>query len=370
MSNEAIDLELLRNLSEADGIGGREREVSRIVHSYAQPYVDNIYYDNLGSIILKQNGINKNGPKVMLSAHMDEVGFEVRQITEQGFLKLLPIGGWWGHVMPAQEMTVTTNDNKKYIGVIGSRAPHGLSDEVKNKVMKPMSMFLDMGVDNKFEIEQMGIEIGNMITPNIKVRQMNNPNYLLGKAWDDRFSLGAELEVMKRTSVMDHEATLYFTGSTQEEVGIRGARSAVHKIKPDLAIAMDVTTAQDTPLDDRNVDNLGKGVVLAVLDSLTIANKGLLYRMKRLATEQKLDIRYDFMTVGGTDACNIHKAMDGIPTMTVSMPTRYMHSPRLMVNLDDYKQTITLLTEFCKTLSEKDVSLFKETTREALVDKY
>lgn len=370
MVEETIDIDLLRRLSEADGIGGREREVSRLVHDYAQSYVDEISYDNLGSIILKQNGTVNEGPKVMLSAHMDEVGFVVRQITPEGYLKLLPVGGWWGHVMPAQEMTVTTATGQKYIGIVGSRAPHGLPDEVKNKVMTPMTMFLDMGVADRQAIEALGIRIGDMITPYIPFRQMNDPNFLAGKAWDDRFSLGAELEVMKRTAQKPHEATLFFTGSTQEEVGIRGARTAVHQIQPDLAIALDVTTAKDTPLDNESSNRLGGGVVLAVLDSLTMANKGLLYRMERLVADLKLDVRYDFMTVGGTDACNIHKAMDGVVTMTISMPTRYMHSPRLMVHQDDYKQTIQLLTSFCQSLSKADVALFKEATRQALEKTY
>lgn len=370
MSNTSIDIDLLRRLSEADGIGGCEREVSRIVHEYAKSYVDEISYDNLGSIILKQTGQITDGPKVMFSAHMDEVGFMVRQITESGFLKLLPVGGWWGHVMPAQEMTVTTATGKKYIGIVGSRAPHGLPADIKNKVMEPMTMFLDMGVNSSADIKRMGINIGDMITPYVKFRQMNDPDYLSGKAWDDRFSLAAELEIMKRTSKIPHDATIFYTGSTQEEVGIRGARTAVHTIKPDLAIAMDVTTAKDTPLDDCNSNKLGGGTVLAVLDSLTIANKGLLYRMERIVEQLSLDVRFDFMTVGGTDACNIHKAMDGVVTMTVSMPTRYMHSPRLMVNLNDYRQTITLLTEFCRTLTREDIDLFKRATRQALASKY
>lgn len=357
-----IDIALLKQLSEADGIGGCEREVSRLVKDYARPYVDSIEYDNLGSIILKQPG-NVDGPKIMLSAHMDEVGFMVRKITDDGYLKLLPVGGWWGHVMPAQEMVVTTQSGSKFVGIVGSRAPHGLPDAIKNKVMAPQDLFLDMGVSCKEDIENLGIMIGDMITPNVKFRQMNHPDFWSGKAMDDRFCLAAELEVMKRTAQIEHESTLYFTGSTQEEVGIRGARTAVHTIKPDLAIALDVTTAKDTPLDNQNINRLGGGVTLAKLDALTIANQGIFKRMQQIVDKLHLNVRYDFMTVGGTDACNIHKAMDGILTMTVSMPTRYMHSPRLMVNRQDYLQTIALLTEFCTTITKADIDNFKASMR-------
>lgn len=132
-----------------------------------------------------------------------------------------------------------------------------------------------------------------------------------------------------------------------------------HTIKPDLATALDVTTAKDNPLEGDKENVLGGGIILSVLDSLTIANKGLLQHMEKIAQKLELNIRFDFMTVGGTDACNIHKAMDGVVTMTISMPTRYMHSPRLMVNLEDYRQTIALLTEFILTLTKKDIESFK-----------
>lgn len=356
-SNE-IDLHLLKSLSEADGIGGMEREVSRIVAAYAKPYVDEISYDNLGSVILKKKG-NGKGPKIMLSTHMDEVGFMVRSITTEGYINLLPVGGWWGHVMPAQEMTLTTSSGKKIIGIVGSRAPHGLSIEVKEKVMTPMELYLDLGVSGIQEVKKLGVEIGDMITPNVRFRELNDSNYLMGKAWDDRCCVGVALEVIKNLSRLSHECDIYMAATTQEEVGIRGARTAVHTIKPDIAIALDVTTAMDTPFDSDGL-RLGEGVVLSVLDSLTIANNGLLNKMEEISKELGLNIRYDFMTVGGTDACNIHKMLDGVVSMTLSLPTRYMHSPRLIIHKEDYRQTIQLVTEFCKRLTWEMVEEFKK----------
>ncbi|MFQ7233589.1 MAG: M42 family metallopeptidase [Enterococcus hulanensis] len=360
MSNfNEIDLDLLKRLSEADGIGGMEREVSRIVTSYGKDYSDDIQYDNLGSVILKSSGKNKtNGPKIMLSSHMDEVGFMVRSITAEGYVNLLPVGGWWGHVMPAQEMTITTNDAEKIIGVVGSRAPHGLASEVKEKVIQPMDLYLDLGVTSKQAVEQLGVSIGDMITPNVPFREMNDSNYLMGKAWDDRCCVGVGLEVLKNLSESDHEADIYFAATTQEEVGIRGARTAVHTIKPDVAIALDVTTATDTPFDNKGM-KLGDGVVLSVLDSLTIGNSGLVQMMEEIVKDLLLDVRYDFMTVGGTDACNIHKMMEGVVSMTLSLPTRYMHSPRLIIHKEDYIQTIKLVTEFCRRLNWEKLNQLK-----------
>lgn len=354
-----IDLDLLKRLSEADGIGGMEREVSRIVTSYGKDYSDDIQYDNLGSVILKSSGENKtNGPKIMLSSHMDEVGFMVRSITAEGYVNLLPVGGWWGHVMPAQEMTITTINAEKIIGVVGSRAPHGLASKVKEKVIQPMDLYLDLGVTSKQAVEQLGVSIGDMITPNVSFREMNDSNYLMGKAWDDRCCVGVGLEVLKNLSESDHEADIYFAATTQEEVGIRGARTAVHTIKPDVAIALDVTTATDTPFDNKGM-RLGDGVVLSVLDSLTIGNSGLVQMMEEIVNDLSLDVRYDFMTVGGTDACNIHKMMEGVVSMTLSLPTRYMHSPRLIIHKEDYIQTIKLVTEFCRRLNWEKLNQLK-----------
>lgn len=343
-----VDIHLLKLLSEADGIGGMEREVSRIVTSYGKDYADETQYDNLGSVILEASG-KENAPKVMLSSHMDEVGFMVRSITEEGYINLLPVGGWWGHVMPAQEMTITTEKGDKYIGIVGSRAPHGLPSEVKEKVIPPRDLYLDLGVESRDVVEKLGIQIGDMITPYVKFREMNDPNFLMGKAWDDRCCVGVGLEVLKNLKKDFHDANVYFAATVQEEVGIRGARTAVHTIKPDIAIALDVTTATDTPFDNDGMD-LGGGVVLSILDSLTIGNSGLVQLMEEIVQDLNLDVRYDFMTVGGTDACNIHKMLDGVIAMTLSIPTRYMHSPRLLIHRKDYEQTIQLLTELCRRI--------------------
>lgn len=142
-------------------------------------------------------------------------------------------------------------------------------------------------------------------------------------------------------------------------LGALGPRTAVHTIKPDVAIALDVTTATDTPFDKKGM-NLGDGVVLSVLDSLTIGNNGLVQLMEEIVEDLSLDVRYDFMTVGGTDACNIHKMMDGVVSMTLSIPTRYMHSPRLIIHKEDYIQTIKLVTEFCRRLNWETLGKLKE----------
>lgn len=353
-----LDIDLLKKLSEADGISGHEKEVYQLVKKMGLEYADDSFQDSLGSLILLKKG-EKQAPKIMLSSHMDEVGFMVRRITKEGYLLLLPVGGWWGHVLPGQEMTITTVKGKKYIGVVGSRAPHGLSKSEKEKVIDPTDLYIDLGVADKVFVEKMGIQIGDMITPYVKCHTMNDSQYIVGKAWDDRVCVGVGLEVLKHLSTRPSLNNVYFAATVQEEVGIRGARTATHLIQPDIAIALDVTTAKDTPLDNGGI-SLGSGCILSVLDSLTLANRGLLHYMKQLAAKEQLTVTCDFMVDGGTDACNIHKAMEGVITMTLSIPTRYMHSSRLIIHQEDYRQTIQLLTSFCQQLTWEDVKQFKK----------
>lgn len=225
---ENIDLQMLKDLSEADGISGCEKEVSRVVKKYFNNYADEISYDNLGSIIGLKKG-KENGPKIMIAGHMDEVGFIVRDIDDKGYIKLLPVGGWWGHVLPSQEMVITTSYGDKIHGIIGSRAPHGMTKSEKEKVIEPVDLFLDLGIELKEEAESLGIQIGDMITPSVNFQVMNNPDYLMGKAWDDRIGVAVAIEVLKELQGVKHDANIYAVGTVQEEVGLRGL-GLLHKL--------------------------------------------------------------------------------------------------------------------------------------------
>lgn len=344
-----VDLNMLKELSEANGISGCEKEVSRVTKKYFEKYSDEIIYDNLGSIIGLKKG-SENGPKIMIAGHMDEVGFVVRGIDKNGFIKILPVGGWWGHVLPSQGMIITTKNGEKIKGIVGSKAPHGMPKEEKDKVINPIDLFIDLGVSSKEEVEELGIKIGDMITPDTKFEVMNNPNYLLGKAFDDRIGVAVAIDVLKELSNVEHDANIYAVGTVQEEVGIRGARTATHVVKPDIAFALDVTTAKDTPMEKGDL-KLGCGVILSILDASTIANKNLLKHMEDICKKKELDINYDFMVVGGTDAGNIHKSLDGVISMTLSIPTRYMHSHSLLIHRKDYVQTVKAIAEFCKRVN-------------------
>lgn len=353
-----INLEMLKEFSEAHGISGCEREVSRVMKRWMSPYADEIVYDNMGSIVGLQKGA-PDGVKLMIAGHMDEVGFLVREIDKNGFIRMLPVGGWWGHVLPGHTLAVTTREGKRFQGVVGSSAPHGLSKEVKEKVIKPADLFLDMGVDNREEIEELGIRIGDMITPDTQFTVMNNPNYLMGKAWDDRLCAAMVVDVMRLLREKPHSCNLYGVGTVQEEVGLRGARTAANMLHPDVAIALDVTTSMDTPM-DQGSNGLGKGVILSVMDAGIIGSKTMLKELEGICRDLGLGVNYDMMTVGGTDADNIHKAHDGVVTLTLSIPTRYMHSHRLIVHRRDYWETVQLMAEFARRLDRGLLEKLKE----------
>jgi len=340
-----VDLKMMEAFTSADGISGCEKEASRVMRTYVEPVSDSITYDNLGSLIALQKG-KGDGPRVMLAGHIDEIGFVVRMIEDKGFLRLAPIGGWWGHVLLSHPVIITTREGKKYTGIIGSRPPHGLPAEVRSKVMEVKDLFVDLGVKDKNEVDLLGIKPGDMVTPKSDFMVMNNPNFLAAKAWDNRVGALIATEVLMNLRNKPHVADLYAVGTAQEEVGLRGAKTAAYVVKPDIAIALDVTLGNDIPQAEPG-SKLGVGITLGIQDSSVLGHRGLLNLMESIANELKLDVQYDLLLAGGTDSGEMHKAYEGVINMTISIPSRYIHSHRALIHRKDYVDTVTLLTEFC-----------------------
>lgn len=356
-------LELLKRISEVNGVSGHEKQVAKLVINELKDHVSKIEGDNLGSVIAIKDG-EKDQPVVMLSAHMDEVGFLVHRIEESGFIRLHPVGGWWGHVLLAQVMTVTTREGKEFIGVIGAQPPHGMSPEDRRKVLEIKDMYLDLGVGSKKEVEALGIQVGNMITPKTDFRVLNDGKTLLGKAWDDRICVAVGIETMKALKNIKTPSTIALAATVQEEVGLRGARTASYHIKPDIAIALDVTMSYDLPGSPSNPTKLGTSFALSLMDGSVIAHKGLFDFVESVAKETNFPYTYDLLTAGGTDSGEIHKQYDGVVTMTISLPCRYFHSHVSLVNYDDYQNLVrflaVLLTKFDKNvLADLKASKFR-----------
>lgn len=359
--NEQERLKFLKEMTEVSGISGHEKEVSRLFKKYVESYASEITYDNLGSIIAKQSGWTDD-VKVMLAGHIDEIGFLVSKIENDGYLRITPIGGWWVHTMLAQRVQVITREGKKLLGVIGSIPPHGLSPEARSKVLDIKQVHVDLGVEDQEEVEKLGVRIGDPVVPVSEFTLMNNPKFMLAKAWDNRIGAAVTIEVMRNLADTNHPNTLYSCGTVQEEVGLRGAKTAAYAVKPDVAIAIDVTLANDVPGSSGDA-NLGKGVAISLKDSSVIGHRGLIAWLEELCKREKIPFVYDMLTAGGSDSGEIHKTNDGVINCTLSIPARYIHGHNAIIHMDDYLATIKLLTVMISELDSAKLKELRESNR-------
>jgi len=357
-----VDIQMLKDITLAKGISGYEAGCSRVMKSYMDGHVDAIDYDNLGSIYGVQKGCEENAPKVAIFGHMDEIGFYVKEIEDSGYIRVQPAGGFWSHVLLDQEVVLTTRSGKEIYGILGFVPAWGLAPEVAKTVKDMDEMYIDIGVCDKEEAEELGIAIGDMITLKTDFVEMVNPNYLCSKAWDDRVGVCVATDVIRRLKKEDHKADIYAVGSTQEEVGLRGAKTSAYAVSPDIGIAIDCTYAKDVP-GAKYGTNLGSGVSLSFMDGSVISNRELFYYMQDLCKELGIDFVVDIFPRGGTDSGEIHVTKSGIVNMTISIPSRYIHAHRALIHRKDYADTVKLLTEFCKRVDWDLVKKFQASNR-------
>ncbi len=351
--DDVLDIEMVEAFVQADGIAANEKAVSRVMRQYVEASVDEVDYDNLGSIAFYKKG--SEDLTLMFAGHIDEIGFLVKNIDADGYLYLHPVGGWWPHVLLGSLVTITTESEQKYVGVVGSQAPHGMKPEVRKQVMDLKDVFVDVGVDNKQAVLDLGIQIGDMITPRSEFVTLADPNYIAAKAWDNRVGALIVAQIMRNLKDVKTKATVVGVGTVQEEVGLRGAKTAAYKVKPDVAISLDVTIADDVPKGDKRI-KMGNGITIEVADASHYGHRGLISHMKKKAEAMGFDVQLELMAGGGTDSGEIHKSMEGVMAITVSIPSRYIHSHYAIVHKKDIGATIDLLTEFSKEL---DVELFE-----------
>ncbi len=341
-------MNFLKTISELNGVPGNETQVKNFMRDQLTGFVDEISYDGLGSIIGKKVGL-AGGPRIMVAGHLDEVGFMVSKITKEGFLKVLPLGGWWGQVVLAQQITLTTDDGTEYHGVIGSKPPHSLSVEDRKKPTDLKNIYIDLGVKDKDAVIALGVEIGNMITPYIEFREMADKNYLLGKAWDNRIGCAIAIEVAKNLKGQKHENVFYSVGTVQEEVGTRGAATSSNMINPDIGIAVDVTIADDIPGGDNDCV-FGKGPAIQIYDGGLIGHRALRKHIQMIAEKHDIPYQISFLRAGAFDSMKMSVAHDGAPSVSIGIPSRYIHSHTSMIHRQDYENCVRLVTEVVKSL--------------------
>ncbi|EDP68276.1 peptidase, M42 family protein [Carnobacterium sp. AT7] len=357
---EEKELQMLKELTDAKGIAGNEGQVREVFVKYAKENADSIVFDGLGSVIAKSVG-DKTGPKVLFAGHLDEVGFMVTKITEEGFIKFQTIGGWWAQVMLAQQVEITTTKNKTIHGVTGCKPPHVLTAEVRNKAYDIQDMFIDIGASSREEAMEWGIKPGDMVTPYTEFRRLNGSKFILAKAWDNRIGTAVTLKVLENLKAEGHPNKAFAVGNVQEEVGLRGAKTATHLVDPDIAFALDTGTAGDTPgMTEKEADSkLGKGPQIIIYDASMVAHKGLRDFVVTIAEELNIPFQYTVIAGGGTDAGSQHVSKNGIPALAITVATRYLHSHTSVIHEDDYLNTVKLVTEVIKRLDAKTVEKIK-----------
>jgi len=331
--------EILEKLSNACGVAGREEEVRNLMQKFLKPYVDEVKEDKLGNVIAVKKG-KKNAPKVMLAGHMDEIGLLVKTISKEGFLQFMKVGGIDDRILLAQKVKVYT-EKGPLDGIIGSRPPHIQKEDERKRIITSDELFIDIGAESDEKARKMGVRIGDPVEFDIRFARIGK-DIAIGKAFDDRVGCAVIVEAMKRLEKT--ECTVFAVGTVQEEVGCRGATTSAFGICPDVGIALDVTIAGDMPgvKEGEAPIKLGKG------PSLTVADYGLLTHPKVLkllvdaAEESKIPYQLETGLPGGTDAGRISLAREGVPSGTISIPTRYIHSPTSLLSLVDTENVIKL----------------------------
>lgn len=349
-------LHMLKDLTDAKAIPGNEKEARDVMTKYIAPYADEVSTDGLGSLIATKTGA-ENGPKIMIAGHLDEVGFMVTRIDDQGFVYFQTVGGWWSQVMLAQRVTIVTKTGE-ITSVIGSKPPHILSPEARKKPVDIKDMFIDIGASTREEAAEWGIRPGDMVVPYFEFTVMNNPKMLLAKAWDNRIGCAIAIDVLKNLKEEKHPNIVYGVGTVQEEVGLRGAKTSAFKVQPDIAFAVDVGIAGDTPgvTDKEAMGKLGKGPAIVLYDASMVSHKGLRDFVTKVADDKGIPYQFDAIPGGGTDSGSIHVTANGVPALSITIPTRYIHSHAALLHRDDYENTVKLITEVIKKLDRETVN--------------
>lgn len=338
-----IDLMLLERLCTCQGISGDEKSVAQIIKDEIKDYAESVTTDALGNIIVFKKGKNRAVKKLMISAHMDEVGLMVINITSEGFLKFDEVGGLDKRILIGKQVTVGPNKIK---GVIGIKPIHLCKGDEAASIPSLGEMYIDIGANSITEALQY-ISIGDSI--NFISDFESNGKYIKAKALDDRFGCYVLINMIKN----DLEYDTYFVFAVQEEVGLRGAQTAAYTVNPEFAIVVETTTAADLPEVDktRRVCSLGSGAVISVMDRRTVYDKILVNAAFSVADETGVKAQYKCAVAGGNDAGVIHKSRGGVRTLAVSLPCRYLHAPSTVANIEDCESIIKIVSALALKIS-------------------
>ena len=347
-------LHLLSVFSEAHGVSGFEGRVRGI---FREEIGTDAHVDGMGNILCPKRGTS-DAPVVMLAAHMDEVGFMVQSVARSGLIKFLPLGGWWAHAILGQRVRILTRENGEIPGVIGAKPPHFLGENERDKVMKFEDLFIDIGAASAEEVrDRFGVRLGDSIAPESGFAPLGNPEFLVGKAFDDRAGLALMTQVLGELENTSHPNTVYGVGTVQEEVGTRGAQTAPHSVNPDVAIVLEAAPADDLPSvpEDERQGALGSGPQIRIMDPSAMMNRNLVRYARELAEARNIPHQMAVRRSGGTDARPIHLHARGVPTMVLGIPARYIHTYNSILCIRDYLSAFDLVMKLVESLDSDTV---------------
>ena len=341
-----MNIDLLRELLEARGISGYEDDVRAIVAREIGPLVDEVRTDRIGNLIARRQG---DGPKLLLLAHMDEIGFVVKHIEDKGFVRLQPIGGWDPRQMNSQRVVVSAKEGPLQGTLMyGTKPAHLLTDAEKGQAQQIDSFFVDLGLSA--EDVRTKVRLGDQVTmdrPMVRTGEL-----LTSKAMDDRIAVYVMIEALRAAGKSG--ADVYAVATVQEEVGLRGAASVGSAIPADVVVALDITLANDIPgvPEADRVTELGKGAAIKIMDSSLICHPKVVDHFRRLAEAHGIPHQFEILARGGTDAGAVQRLHGGIPSFTLSIPTRYVHTVNETVHPSDVQACVDLLARYIEDCAE------------------
>jgi putative aminopeptidase FrvX len=346
--------QLLKELTEAHGVPGYEAPVRSVVRRLMEG-LGELSQDQLGSVICHKTGV-ANGPRVMLAGHMDEIGFMVKLITAEGYIKFIPLGGWFDQVLLGQRVVIKTRQGD-VVGVIGVKPPHMLSGEERNKVVERKNMYIDIGATSKEEVEAAGVRAGDPIVPRADFVVLANGKSYLSKAFDDRVGVALMISALQELQGQAHPNEIFAAATVMEEVGLRGATTSVEAINPDVAIILESDIAGDVPgvSKDESAVRLGQGPSVLIYDARMIPNLKLRDLVMDTAKALGISVQTSAIEGGATDGAAVHMHRTGVPTVVLAVPARHIHSHSSIMHRDDYDQAVRLLVALLKCLDASTV---------------
>lgn len=335
---------LLQLFADAHGLSGFEDNVAELVRTEMEPLVDEVRTDAMGNVIGIRNG---EGPKVMVAAHMDEIGMAVSHIDDDGFIRFVTVGGFFDPIVLGQRVLVHGQNGKTLVGVVGARPIHLMDAEERKKMIKLKEMFIDCGAKSAANAAEMGVEIGSPITMDRQFVRMGN-DFVTGKALDNRAGVAMMVSALERLKDRPVKATIMAVGTVQEEVGLKGARTSAFGLEPDVAIATDVTIPGDHPGVGKHECHVctGKGPSITIMDAGgrgVIAPRLVVKWLRESADMETIPYQLMVGDGGNTDATAISISRAGIPCSVISCPTRYIHSPVEVLSLRDLENGAALI---------------------------